>query len=119
MDGEGKTAKELAVIGIFEAIGTAILFVAINFSQGNPLVVIVGVLTGAVLSGRLTGAHFNSAVTIAVWIADEDKKKRRNIKLMIVMLISQILGAYIGQWFAYVELYENIAMIGSTIRPAW
>lgn len=76
MDGAGKSAKELLVIGILEGIGTAILLTAINFSNGNPLVVVTGILTGAILSGRLTGAHFNTGVTFAVMIADDSKKLR-------------------------------------------
>ena len=88
MDGAGKTVKELATIGVLEAIGTAILLVAINFSGGNPTVIVMGILTGAVLSGRLTGAHFNPAVTVAVLIADKSSKFKSNLPLASVMLIS-------------------------------
>ena len=88
MDGAGKTWKELAVIGVLEAIGTMILLTAINFSNGNPAIIATGILTGAVLSGRLTGAHFNMGVSIAVFIADEDKKKKDNLKLLFVLLVS-------------------------------
>ena len=88
MDGAGKSAKELAVIGILEAIGTAILFIGINFSNENPVVVISGILTGAVLSSRLTGAHFNAAVTVAVFIAEDDKKKCKSIPLALVLIFS-------------------------------
>lgn len=69
MDGAGKTFKELLMIGLLEAFGTVILFTSINYSHGNILVVISGILTASVLSGRLTGAHFNASVTIAVMIA--------------------------------------------------
>ena len=88
MDGSGKSIKELAVIGVLEALGTAILLVAINFSDGNAAKVVMGILTGAVLSGRLTGAHFNPAVTIAVLIADKNSKFKSNLPLAGVMLIS-------------------------------
>lgn len=71
-----------------ESIGTAILFVAINFSEGDILVVATGILTAAVLSGRLTGAHFNSALTLAVFIAEGFDKMRGNLKLTLVMIVS-------------------------------
>jgi glycerol uptake facilitator-like aquaporin len=73
---------------MLEGIGTAILFAAINFSDGNLLVVATGILTAAVLSGRLTGAHFNSALTIAVLIVEGFDKIRANLKLAIVMIVS-------------------------------
>jgi len=76
------------VIGLLEGIGTAILFAAINFSDGNLLVVATGILTAAVLSGRLTGAHFNSALTLAVLIVEGFDKMRANLKLAIVMIAS-------------------------------
>lgn len=74
MDGAGKTWKQLAVIGFYEGLGTMLLFVSINFSAGNPLIVATGILTAAILSGRLTGAHFNLAVTTGVFIAEERSK---------------------------------------------
>ena len=76
------------MIGSLEGIGTAILFAAINFSDGNLLVVATGILTAAVLSGRLTGAHFNSALTLAVLIVEGFDKMRTNLKLAIVMIAS-------------------------------
>jgi glycerol uptake facilitator-like aquaporin len=88
MDGAGKSKKDLLVIGILEGIGTAILLVAINFSGGNPMIVTTGILTGAILSGRLTGAHFNPAVTIGVMVAEDSSKFRKNLPLAFVMIIS-------------------------------
>jgi glycerol uptake facilitator-like aquaporin len=88
MDGAGKTKKELLIIGIMEALGTAILFTAINFSHGNVLLVISGILTGSVLSGRLTGAHFNASVTLAVMLADDFKKIKENLPLAGIMVVA-------------------------------
>jgi hypothetical protein len=39
------------IIGLLEAVGTAILLITINFSAGNNFVAVLGVLTGAVVSG--------------------------------------------------------------------
>ena len=88
MEGEGKSNRQLLVIGLLEGIGTAILFMAINFSDGNMLVVATGIFTAAVLSGKLTGAHFNSALTIAVLITEGFQKMRGNLKLTLVMIVS-------------------------------
>lgn len=96
MDGAGKMWKDLLVIGILECIGTGILLAAVNFSQGDPLVVVTGIFTGAILSGRLTGAHFNMGITIAVLISDDHKKLKANLKLATVLIISQLIGGYVG-----------------------
>ncbi len=92
MDGAGKSKKDLLVISIFEGIGTAILLIAINLSGKSgtnpPMVISLGLFTGAILSGRLTGAHFNPAVTIGVMVADDSRKLRKNLPLAIVMIIS-------------------------------
>lgn len=96
MDGAGKTVKQLITIAMLEAIGTAILLIALNFNHGNAAIFVTGIFTAAILSGRLTGAHFNTAVTIAVFIADDTKKWRKNIPLALVMIISQFIGGFIG-----------------------
>ncbi|TNV80670.1 hypothetical protein FGO68_gene10959 [Halteria grandinella] len=113
MDGAGKSGKDLLVIGLLEAIGTAILLAAVNFSKGNPLVVVTGILTGAILSGRLTGAHFNPGVTIAVLISDDVKKIKANLKLASVLIVSQLVGGYVGQAYSYMELGSSIAALSS------
>jgi glycerol uptake facilitator-like aquaporin len=100
------------VIGLLEGIGTAILFLAINYSEGDILVVATGILTAAVLSGKLTGAHFNSALTIAVFIVEGFEKMRGNLKLGLVMIVSQFIGGYIGSLYALLELgKDDIAVV--------
>lgn len=112
MDGAGKTWKELAVIGFLEAMGTAILLIGVNFNNGNPLVLAAAILTGAILSGKLTGAHFNCAVTIGVFITEDASKRRGNIKLALVLMVSQIIGAWVGQLYSYMELgADGIAVL--------
>ena len=98
------------------------MVIAINFSAGNPMVVLNGVLTAVVLSGRLTGAHLNMAVTVGVFLAEDTKKMKKNIILLIIMLLSQFVGAFFGQWIAHTDLtVENIAILKplSTDYSAW
>jgi len=86
--------------------------VAINFSEGDILVVATGILTAAVLSGKLTGAHFNTAVTVAVLIVEGFEKMRGNLKLTLVMIVSQFVGAYTGSLYALLELgKDDIAVV--------
>ncbi len=84
----------------------------INFNGGNPVIIVTGLLTAAVLSGRLTGAHFNMAVTMGVFLAEENKKMKKNLPFLFTMLISQLIGGFIGQSLAYSYLtVENIAIL--------
>ena len=95
-----------------ESIGTAILFIAINFSDGNILVVATGILTAAVVSGKLTGAHFNTSVTLAVLIAEGFDKMKGNLKQTLVMIVSQFVGGYVGSLFSLIELgSDDIAVV--------
>ena len=69
---------------------------AIGFSRGNAFIIVNGFLTAAVLSRRLTGAHFNMAVTIGAFLADDNKKMKKNIPLLFIMILSQLIGALFG-----------------------
>ena len=101
MDGKQKTLRELIIIGLIEGLGTAIFFTAINFSSGDVITVATGILTGAVLSAKLTGAHFNAAVTIAFLITEGLEKFRANVKIALVMILSQFIGGYVGSYYSY------------------
>jgi glycerol uptake facilitator-like aquaporin len=92
---------------VIEGLGTAILFLAVNFSSGDILVVMTGILTAAVLSGKLTGAHFNSSLTIAFLITEGMPKFKANFKIALVMIVSQFIGGYIGSLYSLLELGED------------
>jgi O-antigen ligase len=70
--------------------------ISINFSSGNTLVVLCCALTAAVLSGRLTGAHLNMSVSLAIFIVDGPEKMKKNFKMLMVMIISQFVGFFLG-----------------------
>ena len=57
---------------------------------------ICGALTAAVLSGQLTGAHLNMSVSIAIYIVDGPEKMKKNFKMLILMILSQFLGFFLG-----------------------
>ena len=94
----------MLVIGILEGVATAILFIAINFSAGNILIVAMGILTASVFSGKLTGAHLNPTLTLAVLICEGFDKITVNLKLTFVMIFSQIIGGFAGSYFSLLFL---------------
>ncbi len=46
----------------------------------------------ATLTGRMSGGHFNGAVTVAVYLVEGKWKK--NLPIALLVLISDLLGAY-------------------------
>ena len=104
-----KTRLEYLYIFMLETIGTAMLLIAVNFSDGNPLVCVSGIFSACMISAKLTGAHFNASLSIGVYIIDGNY--RQNIKLLLTKVAGEFLGAYLGQYYSYLELEEKIAII--------
>ncbi len=114
MDGAGKTPKQLLVIAAYEIIGTALMITAFNFSNRDIVVVAFGILCAAILSAKITGAHVNSGITpLAVLMLEGFDKMRGNLVLTIVLIVSQMIGGYLGSFYSLLFLGENgIAVIG-------
>lgn len=64
---------------LYEALGTAFLITAINWSaskpQLQPQTIGLSITISALILGGISGGHFNPAITIAVWI-----KERKVVK---------------------------------------
>jgi glycerol uptake facilitator-like aquaporin len=56
---------------------------------------------GILIGGRISGAHFNPVVTVALVL---NKKSSR--RLMPAYLIGEFVGAFIGAFFSYVFIDE-------------
>jgi len=85
----------------YEGLGTAGLIIAINWSATtkNPLnanVIGMYIMTAALCWGGITGGHFNAAITIAVLIKEARKSRRENYIFFVMIIISQIIGAFLG-----------------------
>jgi glycerol uptake facilitator-like aquaporin len=59
------------VCALYEFIGNFVLIFAINASMGNHMGVGFTYLFLGLLFGPITGAHFNPAVSLGVWINKE------------------------------------------------
>jgi aquaporin Z len=62
------------LVCIYEALGTALLLIALNMSGPDggtdAQAVASSLFIGIVIFGPISGGHFNPAVTIAVWIKE-------------------------------------------------
>lgn len=69
MEVEGGINNKRVVLSC-EAIGTAVLLIAINWggtSRKNPIAIGLTIFTLIQVFGSISGAHFNPAVTIAMY----------------------------------------------------
>jgi hypothetical protein len=57
-------------MSLYEYIGCLLFLVGINCSQNDASVAALGLFIAATLTGRLSGGHFNMAVTLAVYTVE-------------------------------------------------
>lgn len=105
-----RSQADLYRIFIFEFIGTAIFLLGINFSNGRTEVVVFYIYTASLLVGRVSGAHFNMAVTLSIYLVE--RKWREYLPVALVTASASIAGAYTGILIAYViKGYEDVAIL--------
>jgi glycerol uptake facilitator-like aquaporin len=110
--------KGTMVVCLYEFIGTFGLTAAMNATGANVYAVPLALFLLYKISYPFTGSHFNPAVTIGVYISQFSKAVwLHNTIQMMVMIVSQIVGAIIGMeiWRALLEEYANGASIGSSL----
>ncbi|MDI3483222.1 MAG: hypothetical protein PWQ88_1093 [Candidatus Methanomethylophilaceae archaeon] len=93
---------------IIAAIGSIVLSSQV-WGAGIPLsvfinAVAVGFILFALIEtfGPISGAHFNPAVTLALWLSGETGRKKA-----IVYIISQLLGAIVGILMVNIIFYDT------------
>lgn len=86
---------------IFEAFGAACLLYAINMSLYGAIGCSFCLLIAVIVAGPISGAHFNPAVTLGVFIKLGEFK---NTGKMLMIWLAQIVGAYLGIFLAWLSL---------------
>ena len=86
--------KDWGWLFLFEFVGTAIFLLGINFSNGSPVVVGFSLFIAIIIAGRVGGGHYNGSVTVSIYIIEQKWKK--NLPIMVLIIIADILGAYTG-----------------------
>ena len=89
----------------YEALGTAFLVYAVIVSGGNIIAVPLTLLIAIVMAGPVTGAHFNPAVTVAVYI--QQRKFGENLGFFFFILIAEFVGALFGLGIALVSIFPS------------
>lgn len=111
--------KTTMVVAFYEFLGTFGLTAALNATSADTYAVPLAFFLLYKISYPFTGAHFNPAVTIGVYISQwKSEIWKHNTIQMTVMILSQILGAIIGMeiWRALLEEFsEDGVSTGSKI----
>lgn len=78
---------------IIEAIGTFVLVVTISLSA-NPLAIGVVLMAMIYMGGYISGAHYNPAVTLAVYL-QKKINKRDALMYMLFQFIGAVLASFV------------------------
>ena len=76
------------IVCLYESLGTGILLYAINMTQGSPwgpFAVSFTIFALILIGGPITGAHYNPAVTLGVYISNIHWKDDWYICLMMML----------------------------------
>ena len=96
---------------LYEAFGTAMLVMAINWGASGPYQVIcigIAVYAGIVNLGPICGAHYNGAVTLAVYVQESLLVGwKENFTYCLQYLLAQIVGAAVGLFIVWLTLFKD------------
>ena len=96
-----------------EFIGAMFLVLAIALT-GNPLAIGIMLMAMVYMGGHISGAHYNPAVTLAVWMRGKLKSNK-----LFGYMISQVLGAFAAALIAYVLIGKAFAPSPGIGVAAW
>lgn len=112
---------------VAEFVGTAMLLAIVvgsgimgeRLAAGNDAIALLGntLATGAGLIvlihmfGPISGAHFNPAVTLAVWL-----KRETTGRVAMLYTVAQLAGAVIGVWLAHAMFAEPVLQLSGKAR---
>lgn len=92
-------------MALYEFFGMVIFLVGINCSQNAASVAALGLFLAATLTGRLSGGHFNMAITFAVYMVEG--KYRENLKIALSVILIDLLGAFTAMGISRGFLGDN------------
>lgn len=71
---------------VYEFLGTAIVTTAFNLGRKSPMVRAGAYLGGYLFAQGVSGAHFNPATTVAVYLTEKDSKAE-NKRYMVSAIV--------------------------------
>ncbi len=98
---------------LMEFIGTMFWGLAVGFS-GNPIAIGVMLMVMVYMGEHISGAHYNPAVTLAVWIRGKIKAKD-----VAGYMIFQVLGAFAAALIFYFVQERTFAPVPAAGVEIW
>lgn len=99
------------IVFVYEMMGTAMLVYAINMQYmetfgvfGIAFMLFAWLLIG----GPITGAHFNPAVTVGVYISN--KHWQEDVNMFLITLMAEFTGGIFGIMLTWGSLYNDSAL---------
>jgi glycerol uptake facilitator-like aquaporin len=98
----GNKDKWIAM-AIYEALGTSFIMYALMMERGvfGPACIFV-TMAMMVIAWNVSGGHFNPAISLGVYISE--KKFGENLVPLLIMIVGQFAGAFLGLLFGYLAL---------------
>jgi glycerol uptake facilitator-like aquaporin len=87
---------------VMECVGTMLL--TIFFKSGSSATILLGLWILNVFFWKISGSHFNPAVTFAFIFRKDDRKM--SFKIALAYIVAQILGAFIGALLLNFEMLD-------------
>jgi glycerol uptake facilitator-like aquaporin len=88
------SGKSLGAMLAYEFCGTALMVYTYNFADGDSITRSIAYLVGWMFAVTVSGAHFNPATTLAVFIYEKNFKS--HIRHLLLFMFAQFAGAYAG-----------------------
>ena len=96
--------KPIGVI-CYEFLGTAFIMYALMMAGGQYNEIVMMVTFGCmILAWKVSGGHFNPALSIGMFVAE---KKPKNIVVAGIMILSQFCGAFFGILLGFLSLIDD------------
>jgi aquaporin Z len=99
------------IVFVYEMMGTAMLVYAINM-QYTETFGVFGIafmlFAWLLIGGPITGAHFNPAVTVGVYISN--KHWQEDVNIFLITLVAEFTGGILGIMLTWGSLYNETAL---------
>jgi glycerol uptake facilitator-like aquaporin len=97
--------KSYIFLALYEFFGCMIALIGINCSGNSAIVCAMSIFIAATLTGRVSGGHFNGAVTLGVYLVEG--KWCKNLPIASLVFICDLLGAYAAMFISVGYLGSN------------